>query len=299
MQRSVDLLVSYWTISRGLPHTDKEYSPFDFRERVESAARAGFTGFGLWHADLEHVLRTRTLGEMKQILEDNGIKHVELEFLTDWFLEGERKKQSDICKALLLDAAEVLQPHHVKVGDFYQEQAPMPRLVDAFASLCTEAAERGTRVGFELMPFAMIQTLEGALQLVQGAGASNGGLSLDTWHIVKLKIPYDELRRIPSQYIISVELNDGTFECPWSLHEDTVNHRRLCGEGEFDVKGFIAAVQDAGYRGPWGIEVLSEELRTWPLEKLTTQAFKTTMAQFGDAARQPTRLGSPGANFDN
>ncbi|HYA25567.1 MAG TPA: sugar phosphate isomerase/epimerase, partial [Terriglobales bacterium] len=279
-------LASYWTISCGIPHTDKEYSPFDFRDRVESAAGAGFTGFGIWHADLEHVLRTCTLKEMKQILDDHGIKHLELEFLTDWFLDGERKKRSDICKTMLLDAAEVLQAHHVKVGDFYQETACMPRLIEAFATLCAEAAERGTRVGFELMPFAMIRTLEDSIKLVQGAGASNGGICLDTWHLVKLKIPYDELRRIPSQYIISVELNDGTFECPWSLHEDTVNHRRFCGEGEFDVKGFIAAMQDAGYRGPWGIEVLSEELRKWPLERLTTQAFKTTMAQFSGTAPQ-------------
>lgn len=280
MKSNVELLASYWTISCGLPHTDKEYSPFDFRDRVESAARAGFTGFGIWHADLEHILRTRTLKEMKQILDDNGIKHIELEFLTDWFLDGERKKQSDVCRKMLLDAAEAFQAHHIKVGDFYQTPASMPRLIETFATLCAEAAERGTKVGFELMPFAMIQTLEESLRLVEGAGASNGGICFDAWHIVKLKIPYDELRRIPSQHIISVELNDGTFDCPWSLHEDTVNHRRFCGEGEFDVKGFITAMQDAGYRGPWGIEVLAEELRKWPLDRLTRQAFKTTMTQF-------------------
>jgi sugar phosphate isomerase/epimerase len=286
MKSKIDLLASYWTISCGLPHTEREYSPFDFRDRVESASRAGFSGFGIWHADLEHVLRKRPLREMKQILDDNGIKYIELEFLTNWFLDGERKRQSDTCKRMLLDAAEVLQAHHVKVGDFYQETTPMPPLIEAFAALCVEAAERGTKIGFELMPFAMIRTLEDSLKLVEGAGASNGGICLDTWHIVKLKIPYDELRRIPSQYIISVELNDGTFECPWSLHEDTVNHRRLCGQGEFDVKGFIAAMQDAGYRGPWGVEVLSEELRKWPLELLTAQAFETTMAQFSTTAKR-------------
>ena len=279
MQKKVELLASYWTISCGIPHTDREYSPFDFRDRVESAARAGFKGFGIWHADLEHVLKTRSLPEVKQILDDNGITHIELEFLTDWFLDGERKKQSDIRKTLLLEAAETLRAHHVKVGDFFQEKAPMPRLIETFAALCAEAAERGTKVGFELMPFAMIQTLEDSLKLVEGAGA-NGGICLDTWHIVKLKIPFDHLRRIPLQYITSVELNDGTFECPWSLHEDTVNHRRLCGEGEFDVMGFIQAVQEAGYEGPWGVEVLSEELRKWPLERLTAEAFRTTMAQF-------------------
>ena len=280
MHKNVELLASYWTISCGIPHTDREFSPFDFRDRVESAARAGFKGFGIWHGDLEHVLKTRSLQEIKQILDDHGITHVELEFLTDWFLEGERKRQSDIRKKLLLDAAEVLCAHHVKVGDFFQEKASMPRLVEAFAGLCTEAAERGTKVGFELMPFAMIQTLEDSLKLVEGAGKANGGICLDAWHIVKLKIPFDRIRGIPSQYITGVELNDGTFECPWSLHEDTVNHRRLCGEGEFDVSGLIEAVQDAGYDGPWGIEVLSEDLRKWPLERLTTESFRTTMAQF-------------------
>jgi len=286
VRNNVELLASYWTISCGVPHTDSEYSPFDFRDRVESSARAGFKGFGIWHADLEHVLKTRSLREMKQILDDNGITHVELEFLTDWFLEGERKKQSDIRKKLLLEAAEALRAHHVKIGDFFQEKAPMARLIDAFAGLCAEAAERGTKIGFELMPFAMIQTLEDSLELVEGSGADNGGICFDTWHIVKLKIPFERLRRIPRQHITSVELNDGTFECPWTLHEDTVNHRRLCGEGEFDVPGFIQAFQDAGYDGPWGIEVLSAELRKWPLERLTIEAFRTTLAQF-------RRLGRP------
>jgi len=169
----------------------------------------------------------------------------------------------------------------------------MPRLIETFATLCAEAAERGTKVGFELMPFAMIRSLEDSLRLVEGAGASNGGICFDTWHIVKLKIPYDELRRIPLQHITSVELNDGTLDCPWSLHEDTVNHRRLCGEGEFDVKGFITAMQDAGYNGPWGIEVLSDELRKWPLERLTTQAFKTTIAQFSGAPPRQRRTVLP------
>jgi sugar phosphate isomerase/epimerase len=106
MKSGVELLASYWTIAGGaLPHTDKEFSPFDFKDRVEAAAKAGFAGIGLWHADLEHILKRRSLKEMKQILDGNGIRHVELEFLTDWFLEGERKKQSDVQKRKLLAAA--------------------------------------------------------------------------------------------------------------------------------------------------------------------------------------------------
>jgi sugar phosphate isomerase/epimerase len=276
-----DLLASYWTIAGGaLPHTDKEYSPFEFKERVEAAAKAGFRGIGIWHADLAHTLERQSLREMKRILDDNGVNFVELEFLTDWFLEGERKKKSDVEKKRLLDAAGALEAHHVKVGDFYREPCTMARLIKSFTELCADAATAGTKIAFELMPFAMIDTLEGSLEMIEGAGAENGGIALDLWHVVKLRIPNERISRIPKKYLISVELNDGTFEAPWSLHEDTVNHRRLCGEGEFDIRGFIEAVQKAGYSGPFGIEVLSEELRKWPLEKLTTRAFETTISHF-------------------
>src|SRR5579864_7770839 len=108
------LLASYWTISGGaLPHTDREYSTFDFKDRVVAIAKAGFKGMGIWHADLDHTLESRSLAEMKQILDDHGITHIELEFLGDWFLEGERKKQSDIRKRQLLKAAVALEAHHV------------------------------------------------------------------------------------------------------------------------------------------------------------------------------------------
>jgi sugar phosphate isomerase/epimerase len=280
-KEDADLLASYWTIAGGaLPHTDKEYSPFDFKDRVDAAARAGFRGLGLWHADLDHILERRSLKEMKQILDDNGMKYVELEFLTGWFMDGEKKKESDIQKKKLLTAAEALGAKHVKVGDFYREQCPMERLIEAFAALCNEAAEYGTRIGFELMPFSMIDTLQDSLTMIEGAEASNGGIIFDLWHLVKLGIPYDQAARVPVERIFGVELNDGTFEAPWSLHEDTVNHRRLCGAGEFDIKSFIDCIQAAGYKGPWGIEVLSEELRQWPLEELTTRSYNTTMAQF-------------------
>ncbi len=278
---NIELLASYWTIAGGAePHTDREYSPFDFQDRAKAAATAGFKGMGIWHSDLAHILERRTLQEMKRILDDNGIKHIELEFLADWFMDGEQKKESDVRKKMLLTAAEVLGARHVKVGDFLRQKTPMPRLIESFAALCADAADHGTKIIFELMPFAMIDTLPDALAMISGAGAKNGGIGIDLWHMVKLGIPYEDVARIPKEYLLAIEINDGTFTAPWSLHEDTINHRRLCGEGEFDVKGFVSCMLKAGYRGPWGIEVLSAELRKRPLEELVTRAFSTTMAQF-------------------
>jgi sugar phosphate isomerase/epimerase len=279
--KNIELLASYWTLAGGAePHTDHEFSPVDFQERVEVAARAGFKGVGIWHADLEHTLKKRSLKEMKKILDDNGIRHIELEFLGDWFLDGEKKKASDVTKKMLLEAAEVFRARHVKVGDFWGIEVPMPKYIEAFAALCKDAAEHGTRIMYEMMPFSWINSIEKALQLVEGAGAKNGGIGLDLWHIAKLKIPYDKVASIPLQYITGVEINDGTHECPWTLHEDTINHRLLCGEGEFNPKEFVAKMLKTGYDGPWGIEVLNAELRKKPVDEAAKKAFSTTIAQF-------------------
>jgi sugar phosphate isomerase/epimerase len=282
MARQVQLLASYWSIAGGAwPHSDHEYSIYSFEERVAAAARAGFSGFGIWHADLEHTLKSTSLGEMRRILDDHGIEHVELEFLVDWwFKEGERKSACDQRKRLLFDAATALRARHVKVGDFVNTPCPMSQLIDSFAVLCAQAAEHGTSIQFELMPFANIHTLAGALELVQGANASNGGIIIDLWHVVKLGIAYAEVARIPARFLGGIELNDGLLNSPLELHEETVNHRQLCGEGEFDVRGFVSTMLEAGYQGPWGIEVLNAKMRDWPLEQLTGRVAATTRAQF-------------------
>jgi sugar phosphate isomerase/epimerase len=280
MKRPIELTAAYWTIAGAFPGDEREYSPFDFKERVEAAARAGFKGLGIWHADLDHILERRTLKEMKQILDDNGMKYVEVEFLTDWFLDGERKKQSDIRKRRLLTAAEALQAKHVKVGDFTREKCPMSRLMESFAALCAEAAEHGTRIAFEPMDAAMIHTLKDSLAMVEGARAKNGGIVLDLWHVVRLGIPYEEVSRVPVQYLFGAELNDATIRAPKNLPPGAAESRTFCGQGEFDIKGFIHCVEQTGYAGPWGVEILAKELLQKPLEELTTQAFQTSMAQF-------------------
>jgi len=282
MRAPVDLIASYWTLGGGaLPHTDKEYSTFEFRTRVEQAARAGFKGLGLWHADLIHVRKTRSLKEMRQILDANGMQHVEIEFLADWFLEpGERRTQSDAMRRLLLEAAQALGARHVKVGDFWRTQVAGPQLIEEFARLCKDAEECGTKIAYEMMPFSWIDSLEKARELVVGAGARNGGVIFDLWHIVKLGISYDEVWQFPREYVLGVELNDGYLKNlpTQDLVEETTQYRCFCGQGEFDVKGFTSRMTQ--YGGPVGIEVLSKELRTWPLEKAARTAFETTAAQF-------------------
>lgn len=279
MSSNVELMNLYWTIAGVFPGVG-EISRFDFKDRVEAAAKAGFKGIGIWHTDLEHILQHRTLKEMRTILDDNGIRHVELEFLTDWFLDGARKVESDSRKRRLLEASQALHAKHIKIGDFYNTACPMPRIIEAFAALCKEAEAYGATIGFEFMASAMINNLKDSLTMVETADPKNGGLILDIGHVVNLGITYEAVSRIPLQYLINLELNDGTLL--GSPRYDPSRVRRFCGEGEFDIKGFIKCVNKMGYTGPWAVEVFSEELTGLSLEELNTRAYKTTMAQFED-----------------
>src|SRR6478672_706083 len=115
-----DLIALYWTTSGPVEvHFGREWSLFDLRDRCEQAARVGMSGIGLWHADLEHVLETRTLREVRQLLDDHGLGYVELEFLWEWFLDpsDERRQASDRLRRLLFDAALELPAHHIKIGN--------------------------------------------------------------------------------------------------------------------------------------------------------------------------------------
>jgi sugar phosphate isomerase/epimerase len=285
----VELLGLYWTVSGPVKvHEGREWSLFDFRDRCAEAAKVGMRGIGLWHADIEHQLHTRSLEEMKGILDDSGLEYLELEFLMDWFLDpdDDRRGESDKTRGLLWDAAAALDAHHVKVGNIPGTPAEIPQITERFGELCADAAEHhSAKVVYEFMPFDVnVNSVETALEVVEGAGAENGGVAIDTWHMGKLGIAPGDLRKIPLRYLSWIELSDGQKENMDDLVEETTAFRRLPGEGEFDIPGYIEVAQEIGYEGPWGVEVLSEELRQLPMEEIFRRAYETSVAQFRKAS---------------
>ena len=279
-----DILGLYWTTSGPVDvHYGREWSLFDLRDRCEQAARVGFSGIGLWHADLEHVLETRTLADITALFDEFGLRHLELEFLWEWFHdpEDERRRESDQRRALLWEAAAALPAHHVKVGNIPGTPCELGRLTEAYAELCADAAQHhDATVVYEFMPPDVnVQDLDTALAIVEGADAPNGGLAIDTWHMAKLGIAPDDLRRVPARHLGWVELSDGHYRNLPDPVDETINHRALPGEGEFPIREYVGAVRAAGYDAPWGVEVLSQELRTLPIEQIFDRASETTRAQ--------------------
>jgi sugar phosphate isomerase/epimerase len=274
------LLATCWTTAGdAAPLRGDERSPIPIRDRVEAAAAAGFRGIGLLHVDLIPALDEYGVRGLRALLDDNGIIDLELELLTDWWTSGPARERSDRVRRDLLDAAESLGADHLKIGpDISGSPWNHDQWVTEFAALAADAAKAGTRVGLEFLPWANIRTVHDGLALVQAADDPAGGLIIDVWHTERTHTPAADLAAVPLRYIVGVELNDADAEPIGTLFEDTVNRRRLCGEGAFDLPGVVAALRTAGWRGPWGVEILSEQHRHTPVREGVAAAYQTARA---------------------
>jgi sugar phosphate isomerase/epimerase len=279
MTSDSDLVAQYWTVS-GRGPADAEaghgWSPFSLEERCAAAQRLGFRGIGLFWADIEHLLEDRALADIRRVLDEHDIAVLELEYLWDWFLPAEdpRRQAADRVQELLFSAAAELGARHVKVGNIAGAPCARDELTRRFAELCDRAAERhDALIVYEFTPFdPNVGGLDAALALVGGAGRPNGAVALDTWHLAKLGIEPDELRRIPPELIGWVELSDGRFHGDVDLGAEGVDHRHVPGEGEFPLADYVAVCRELGYDGPWGVEVLSAAERALPMEEMFRRA---------------------------
>ena len=124
-------------------HFGREWSLFDFAERCAQAAEAGFVGLGLWHADIEHQLEDALArGHAAAILDDNGLRCYELEFLWDWFVDDEdRGPAADRAAQAAVRGGRRARRHHVKAGNIPGKPCEMPRLNERYAELCADAAQ--------------------------------------------------------------------------------------------------------------------------------------------------------------
>ncbi|UQU62660.1 sugar phosphate isomerase/epimerase [Couchioplanes caeruleus] len=272
---SRNLLATCWTTAGDAnPYPGDQRSPVGIRERVEAASGAGFRGLGLLHADLMPALDEYGVRGLRTLLDDHGIVDLELELLTGWWATGPDRVRND-----LLTAAEQLGARHIKAApDVAGGSWNRDQWITAFAALAADAANAGTRVGLELLPWSNIRTVHEGLSLVRDAGAPAAGLIIDVWHTERAHTPPADLAAVPLRYIVGVELDDADAEPVGTLFDDTVNRRRLCGRGAFDLAGVIAALRATGWDGPWGAEILSEEHRKTPVREAVAAAFRTVEA---------------------
>lgn len=277
---ATQLVATCWTTAGdAAPDREDQSSPHGLPERAAAASAAGYTGFGLVHADLLRYEQEHGLRGMKAILDDHGFTFVEVEALADWWATGTRRARSDAIRRDLLRYCEALEAHHLKVhGDVDDGPLDFVHWANELGRLAADADAVGAQVGIEFLPWSNIKTVHDAVSLCGAADHPAAGVIIDVWHTERGGTPAAELADVPLERIVGVELNDAGPVVVGSLFEDTVHHRRECGLGTFDLPGVVRALRQAGWAGPWGVEILADDFRAQPIQTAVASAYQTTAA---------------------
>jgi sugar phosphate isomerase/epimerase len=285
------LVATCWTSAGdAAPLREDERSPIPLAQRIAAIAETGWQGIGLVHADLIAARDTIGYTELSRMIQQAGIFIVEVEFLNDWWATGEVRAASDLLRAELFAAATALGAHHIKVGvGLAEDPLPLATIASAFRDLADEAADAGMRLALEATPFSHLRTTPQAVEVVTSSDSPAAGLMIDIWHTYKTGLSHDDLWKVvPIERVVSVEVDDGfdrTNTTILDIVDDTINHRTYCGRGDFDTATFIRRAIDAGYEGPWGVEIISDEHRRTPVLEGLRTARLTALQSFQRAAR--------------
>lgn len=131
-------------------------------------------------------------------------------------------------------------------------------LVGGLAAVAQEAAAAGIPVGLEPMSaryredWTTITTLAEAAELCDEVGADNLGILFDTWHLWDTPDLLGEIERHADR-IVGVHVND------WRGETRGWCDRVLPGDGVADLPAVLGALADAGWRGPYELEVFSDD----------------------------------------
>lgn len=264
------LVATAWTSAGDTsPRRQPATSPVPVAERVRAIADAGFCGMGLIVDDLVAIRDAIGFDALKGLITAAGLTHVEIELLERWWIPRGAPGHTYDVRDLLFEAADVLRPVMIKTGSENGPPTTDPLALAApLRELAEQAANHGTKVAIETMPFSAIATVPTGAEIVSAAGHPAAGLLVDAWHVFRADTSLTELRAaLRPEMIFGVELDDAAPEIVGTLFDDTVDHRVLCGDGTFDLVGLVATLRDLEFDGPWGVEILSTSFRALPVDR--------------------------------
>ena len=254
-----DLVAAHWLASGQRPALHPQPCAMPLRERARIVANAGYAGIGILGAELAREVQAHGVGGVRAIIEDAGLRHVELEALTDWWLPGVGWRRE---LEPMLEWGAAIGARAIKAtGDFSRSATPLDVMAEAFEPVASMARAGGVPIALEVIAFSNIRTIPDAMAVLGDAAGRGAGLILDSWHFGRLGVSLAPLHGLPEAAIIGVEIAGVSSVPDDDMFVETLDSRCEPDRGGYEVGAFLAAVFEAGYTGPIGVEVLSASLR--------------------------------------
>ena len=249
-----DIVLSHFSLDR--------YHPIE--DRVAAAAAAGFDSLGLY---IDHYRQLVDEGfapeRLADLLAEHNITLGEIEVLSGFANSTAETEAYQAREAAAWDMADRFGCRYIQaIGPYEGSIEDCGR---AFAALCDRAADHGLVVGLEFLPFTNIFDANDGMRVVEAADRDNGGLCVDIWHHTRGTNDLDQIRAIPGEKVMGIQMNDGPHGGPDGSDvneyvQDCLRTRVPLGEGTFDVDGFVSALIDGGANVPWSMEVCNDDV---------------------------------------
>jgi len=208
---------------------------------IRIAARAGYDFVGLRLIPLglpgepryephEDVVMRR---EIKAAIDETGVRVLDVELARILEAPAPESYLPAFETAAELGAEHVLSS--VWIRDRHQ-------VIERFARLCDVARPLGLTVNLEFVSSTDWNTLEGALDVVTSCGRDNVGITIDTLHFHRSRIPIQQLDRVPASWANFAHVCDDRSGVPATIEEArrTMREERLYpGEGAVDIAGIL------------------------------------------------------------
>ena len=164
-----------------------------------------------------------------------------------------------------------------------------------FRELGDLAASHGVKVGYEALAWgAHVNDHRDAWEIVRRADHPAIGVILDSFHTLAPGFPVNSIASIPADKIFLVQLADapklGLDVLSWSRH-----FRCFPGQGDLPVVKFMEAVQAAGYRGPWSLEIFNDQFRAGSAVRTATDGLRSLILLQDQLAGLPDKKLQPKA----
>jgi sugar phosphate isomerase/epimerase len=258
-----------------------------FTERLRLAAASGFAGLSMWESD---YLGARAEGftdaDLRGALADHGIEIAELDALTRWLPGEDADVRSEWTTSFeekdFYAVADAIGARSINVVDLGPRRTiSVDAAAEAFAGVCDRAREHGLLVHIEFLPWSSIPNVESAWEIVREAGRDNGGVLLDTWHLLRSGGTPESLLEIPRDRVYAIQVSDAPAVAESNLMEETMERRLLPGEGAARVRDVIDVLSDGGCTAPVGVEVFSTEQAALPADQVIERMAQATRGALG------------------
>jgi sugar phosphate isomerase/epimerase len=255
------------------------------QKAVEMTQIGGFQGIEINIVEIEEMLKSKQIDEIEHLVEENGLK------LGGWGLpvnfRGDLEKYcADLEKlSRYAQIAEEIGCKRVFTWILpFSDEMPFEENfefhIERLRPIAEVLEDHGCYFGLEFVGpktsrinhnYEFIYTMDGILRLCDGIGTGNLGLLLDSWHWYTTYGTTGQLRKLKSEQVVYVHINDAPSGIP--VEEQIDNVRCLPGEtGVIDLVGFLRTLREIGYDGPVTPEPFSRKLK----EMSVVEAVKLT-----------------------